>query len=47
VSTPVVRTGPWWDAVDAPAVTAFVSDHLAELSPLSRREALAWLDRRR
>jgi 3-methyladenine DNA glycosylase AlkD len=33
--------------VDAPAVSAFVSDHAGELSPLSRREALVRPDRRR
>ncbi|HZM29697.1 MAG TPA: DNA alkylation repair protein [Acidimicrobiales bacterium] len=33
--------------VDASAVSAFVAAHAEELSPLSRREALAWLDRRR
>lgn len=33
--------------VDAPAVVAFVTAHERELSGLSRREALMWLERRR
>jgi 3-methyladenine DNA glycosylase AlkD len=33
--------------VDAPAVVAFVEAHADELSGLSRREALMWLERRR
>jgi 3-methyladenine DNA glycosylase AlkD len=33
--------------VDGPAVRAFVTAHGSELSGLSRREALLWLDRRR
>ena len=33
--------------VDPAAVVAFVDAHAAELSGLSRREALVWLDRRR
>jgi 3-methyladenine DNA glycosylase AlkD len=33
--------------VDAAAVVAFVDDHADELSGLSRREALMWLERRR
>jgi 3-methyladenine DNA glycosylase AlkD len=33
--------------VDGPAVASFVDAHAGELSGLSRREALAWLDRRR
>jgi 3-methyladenine DNA glycosylase AlkD len=33
--------------VDAAAVVTFVHDHAGELSGLSRREALMWLERRR
>jgi 3-methyladenine DNA glycosylase AlkD len=33
--------------LDGPAVASFVAAHVGELSGLSRREALAWLDRRR
>lgn len=33
--------------VDAAAVTAFVDEHRDELSGLSRREAMVWLERRR
>ena len=33
--------------VDAPGVVAFVGAHEDELSGLSRREALMWLERRR
>ncbi|HEY3141244.1 MAG TPA: DNA alkylation repair protein [Acidimicrobiales bacterium] len=33
--------------VDERAVIAFVKEHEAELSGLSRREALMWLERRR
>jgi 3-methyladenine DNA glycosylase AlkD len=36
-----------YSKVDERAVVAFVDDHAAELSGLSRREALMWLERRR
>lgn len=36
-----------YSKVDAQAVTGFVARHADELSPLSRREALIWLERRR
>jgi 3-methyladenine DNA glycosylase AlkD len=36
-----------YSKVDGAAVVAFVDDHRGDLSGLSRREALTWLDRRR
>jgi 3-methyladenine DNA glycosylase AlkD len=35
-----------YSKTDATAVRTFVTQHAGELSPLSRREALKWLDRR-
>jgi len=46
----LVTTKSWWDTVDALAANVagpLVAAHEAELSGLSKREALLWLDGRR